>query len=74
VALMGVRRRYQRTPLGLGLACLVIDTVRRAGHARGLQAVELSWVLEDNLGVRRILEALGGAAYKRYRIYEKALG
>jgi hypothetical protein len=36
--------------------------------------VELSWVLEDNLGVRRILEALGGAAYKRYRIYEKALG
>jgi hypothetical protein len=73
VALMGVRRRYQRTPLGLGLACLVIDTVRRAGRARGLEEVELSWVLEDNLGVRRILEALGGVPYKRYRIYEKAL-
>ena len=74
VALMGVRKRYQRTPLGLGLACLVVDTVRRAGRARGLQEVELSWILEDNLGVRRLLEALGGDPYKRYRIYEKALG
>jgi hypothetical protein len=36
--------------------------------------VELSWILEDNLGVRRILEALGGTPYKRYRIYEKDLG
>ncbi|HEU4367986.1 MAG TPA: N-acetyltransferase [Methylomirabilota bacterium] len=73
VALMGVRKRYQRTPLGLGLACLVIDTVRRAGLAVGLEEVELSWILEDNLGVRRILEALGGDPYKRYRIYDKAL-
>ena len=48
--------------------------VRRAGRARGLQEVELSWILEDNLGVRRLLEALGGDPYKRYRIYEKALG
>jgi hypothetical protein len=73
VALMGVRRRYQRTALGLGLACLVIDTVRRAALARGLRDVELSWILEDNLGVRRIVEALGGDPYKRYRIYEKVL-
>ena len=74
VALMGVRRCYQRTALGLGLACLVIDAVCRAGRARGVEAVELSWILEDNLGVRRILEALGADPYKRYRIYEKALG
>ena len=74
VALMGVRKLYQRTALGLGLACLVIDAVRRAAQAQGLREVELSWILEDNLGVRRILEALGGTAYKRYRIYEKALG
>jgi len=73
VALMGVRKRYQRTGLGLGLACLVIDTARRAARARGLREVELSWILEDNLGVRRILEALGGDPYKRYRIYEKSL-
>jgi hypothetical protein len=73
VALMGVRKRYQRTAEGLGLACLVIDTARRAAFERGLQEVELSWILEDNHGVRRIIEALGGEPYKRYRIYEKAL-
>lgn len=73
VALMGVRKRYQRTPLGLGLSCLVIDAARRAGRVAGIEEVELSWVLEDNLGVRRILEALGGDPYKRYRIYEKEL-
>jgi hypothetical protein len=38
-----------------------------------MTAVELSWILEDNLGVRRILELLGGDPYKRYRIYEKDL-
>jgi hypothetical protein len=73
VALMGVRKRYQRTALGLGLACLVIDSVRRAGLARGVREVELSWILEDNLPVRRIIEGLGGTVYKRYRLYEKAL-
>jgi hypothetical protein len=73
VALMGVRKRYQRTPLGLGLAGLVIDTARRAARARGLEEVELSWILEDNLGVRRILDVLGADVYKRYRIYEKDL-
>jgi hypothetical protein len=73
VVLMGVRRCFQRTPVGLGLACLVIDTVIRAGRARGLREVELSWILEDNRGVRSILDALGGVPYKRYRIYEKAL-
>jgi hypothetical protein len=74
VALMGVRKRYQRTAQGLGLACLVIDTARQAAFERGLQDVELSWILEDNHGVRRIIETLGGEPYKRYRIYEKALG
>jgi hypothetical protein len=73
VALMGVRKRFQRTAQGLGLACLVIDTVRRAALARGLREVELSWILEDNVPMRRIIEGLGGEAYKRYRIYEKAL-
>jgi hypothetical protein len=73
VVLMGVRKEYQRTALGLGLAALVIHTVRQAGLARGMTAVELSWILEDNLGVRRILELLGGEPYKRYRIYEKDL-
>lgn len=73
VALMGVRRRCQRTALGLAAAVLMVDGVRAAGLAHGLRDVELSWVLEDNLGMRSLLTAIGSVPYKRYRIYEKSL-
>ena len=74
VALMGVRKRYQRTALGLAIAFSMIDAVRARGLARGVRDVELSWVLEDNHGVRSLLEAIGSVVYKRYRLYEKPLG
>jgi hypothetical protein len=38
-----------------------------------LKDVELSWILEDNQGMRAILDGIGGRVYKRYRVYEKAL-
>jgi len=72
VALMGVRKRFQQSPLGAALAFLLIDAVRGYGIRRGVQEVELSWILEDNLPMRDILTMLGGVPYKRYRIYEKA--
>ena len=73
VPLMGVRRSFHHTPLGPGLAFLVIDAVRHHLVARGVQQVELSWILEDNAGMRNIVEAIGGRDYKRYRVYEKDL-
>jgi hypothetical protein len=42
-------------------------------HARGVKNVEMGWILEDNDGMRNIIETIGGQAYKRYRVYEKAL-
>jgi hypothetical protein len=74
VALMGVRRRYQRSPLGGALAVLLIDAVRTAGLARGVRRGELSWVLEDNAGMLGVLAALGAVQSKRYRVYARALG
>ncbi len=74
VPIMGVRKRFQHSRLGPGLAFLVIDTVRTAIIRRGIQNVEMSWILEDNAGMRNIIETIGGVAYKRYRIYEKNLG
>jgi hypothetical protein len=71
--LMGVRRRYQRGPLGATLAFSVIHAVRRDLMARGVTRGELSWVLEDNKPVRRVIETMGGRLGKRYRVYEKAL-
>lgn len=73
VPLMGVRQKFQHTRLGPGLAFLVIDAVRAQLHRRGVKHVELSWILEDNDGMRSIIESIGGQAYKRYRVYEHQL-
>lgn len=71
--LMGVRREYHSSLLGAALAIGVVDCVRRGQMARGVEGAELSWILEDNVAMRRMIEALGGVAYKTYRIYERAL-
>lgn len=73
VPLMGVRQGFQHSRLGPTLAFMVIDAVRKALHARGVRDVEMGWILEDNDGMRNIIETIGGVAYKRYRIYQKEL-
>ncbi|GIW42605.1 MAG: DNA-binding protein [Candidatus Binatia bacterium] len=73
VPLMGVRRRYQRSALGMALVFLMIEAVREPLLSRGFQRVELSWILEDNLAMRHVLERIGARPYKRYRVYEKEL-
>ena len=71
VTLMGVRQEYQTSRLGMTLAYKVINAVRVALITKGVDEVEMSWILEDNKNMRHILESLGGVPYKRYRIYQK---
>jgi len=73
VALMGVRQKYQNTRFGPALAYMIINAVMEAGKARGLERVEMSWILDHNHGVRNIIESVGGQITKRYRMYEKEL-
>ena len=73
VPLMGVLQRFQHSRLGPTLAFMVIDAVRKALHVRGVRDVEMGWILEDNDGMRNIIETIGGEAYKRYRVYQKEL-
>ena len=73
VALMGVRQRYQNSRLGAALAVMVIEGCRAPAVRRGVLAAEMSWILDDNMGMRSILDALGAVPYKRYRIYGKEL-
>ena len=73
VALMGVRKRYQQSLLGTALSLSVIDAIKVPVVNRGMTEVEMSWILEENRSMCKIIEALGGVAYKRYRIYEKDL-
>tara|TARA_R110002073_G_scaffold266486_1_gene429750 strand:- start:1157 stop:2311 length:1155 start_codon:yes stop_codon:yes gene_type:complete len=73
IPLMGIRKRFQNTSLGLALACMVIDAPRQFALAHGMQEVEMSWILEDNNAMRSILDRIGSKQYKRYRIYGKTL-
>lgn len=73
IPLMGVRSEFQHSRLGPTLAFAVTDATRKALHARGVREVEMGWVLEENDGMRNIIETVGGEAYKRYRVYEKGL-
>lgn len=71
--LMGVRKQYQNTHLGMALAFTVCDTLRQRVLGTGIKGVEMSWVLENNKGMRNILDNIGSREYKRYRIYDKSM-
>lgn len=70
---MGVTKHYQFTRLGSALALTLIAAIQKPVMAKGIQAVEMSWILEDNAGMRTILENIGTELYKRYRLYQKSL-
>ena len=74
IPLMGVRKKFQNTPLGAALACMMIEAPREVGLSRGLREIEVSWILEDNKSMRGMIEKLAGVPeYKRYRIFGKTL-
>lgn len=73
VPLMGVKRSAAGSLRGQLLPFLLIDAVAQAARRLGYERYELSWVLEDNLSMRRICDAGGAKVYKTYRLYQKAL-
>lgn len=73
VPLMGVRQEHQFSRLGPTLALLLIEALKPPFVRHGLEALEMSWILESNTGMRTILEQIGTHQYKRYRVYEKQL-
>jgi len=73
VALMGIRKQYQHQLIGAALAFMVIDRARFQLIKKGVIDVEMSWILEDNLEMRKILERIGGRISKRYTLYSKEI-
>jgi GNAT superfamily N-acetyltransferase len=69
VLTLGVKEKYRSK--GLETAMLIEGL--KTGFEAGVRESEASWILEDNVMMCRMLEAIGGRVYKRYRIYEKAL-
>lgn len=71
VPLMGVRKRFQKKPLGAAMAMWMIDVSKQNVVDRGAYFGELGWILEDNDGMNSILLEIGCEVYKTYRVYEK---
>lgn len=67
VLTLGVKEKYRSK--GLESAMLVEGL--RVGMEAGVTESEASWILEDNIMMCRVLEAIGGRVYKRYQIYER---
>jgi hypothetical protein len=62
---------YKRKMVPLGLIYLGLQGGIKKG--KPYKRAELSWVYEDNMPSRKLIEASGSKIYKTYRIYEKAL-
>lgn len=73
VLMMGVRKKLQDSFLAGALAYALIERLAREGRRLNVERAELSWVLEDNMRMRRIIETGVGTPYRRYRLYRKAL-
>lgn len=74
IPLMGLVKEHQNTKRGLAALCRICEDVFNAGARQGFTHCELSWILEDNKGMKAICEQASAKVYKTYRMYEKALG
>lgn len=73
VPLMGVKKEYQFSRIGPIIALLLIEALREPFRRRNIDALEMSWILETNTGMRTILERIGAEPYKNYRLFEKKI-
>ncbi|MEM8951891.1 MAG: hypothetical protein AAGC99_21475 [Pseudomonadota bacterium] len=73
VPLMGIRQRHQGSMIGSALLPLLLKSLHKGLLAEGIGRVEMSWILDDNMPMRRVLEGLGAEAYRTYRLFEKPL-
>ncbi len=69
VLTLGVTEKYR----GKGLETAMLIEGLNTGFNNGVKESEASWILEDNVMMCRMLEAIGGRVYKRYRIYERTI-
>jgi ribosomal protein S18 acetylase RimI-like enzyme len=66
---LGVLPQYQ----GRGVDAMLYRALMERAAEKKLKYGEASWVLEDNMQMNRAAEMMNARAYKRYRIYEKAV-
>jgi len=73
VALLGLRKEFQATPLAPAVLSLLARETIELGERYRLEWLEFSWILETNKAMRALAELVAGPPSKTYRIYELAL-
>ena len=66
---MGVVPEFQKR----GIDTVFYLETYNVGVKRGYRWAEMSWILEDNTLMNRMLRLLGAKLYKKYRIYEMTI-
>jgi hypothetical protein len=72
--LLGVRTELRGKKRYAPLATAVMAELARRGLKRNYEWAELGWTLEDNRLINAAIRSMRGQIYKRYRIFEKAIG
>jgi GNAT superfamily N-acetyltransferase len=67
VITLGVKKQFQR----LGIDAFFYHATYKQLLEMNLFRVDMSWVLEDNQAIIGPIEKIGGAPYKRHRLYER---
>jgi len=66
---LGVKEKFRNR----GIEAVMLTEGFKAGAKAGFTHAEASWILEDNVMMRRLLETFGATVYKTYRLYERAV-
>ena len=67
VVTLGVKKEFRHR----GIEAVMLAECMKTSLRLGFREAEASWVLEDNVMMRRLLEPFGGKVYKTYRVYER---
>ena len=69
IAVFGVLKEYQN----MGIDGLLVYELYNRGVNLGMNGADFSWILEDNMKLRNMLEKWGAKHYKTHRIYSLKL-
>lgn len=69
ILLLGVLEEHRK----LGIEACLYGNIIKSYRRKGLKYAEASWTLEHNHLVNNAIIAIGGKAYKKYRLYEKPI-
>lgn len=69
VVTVAIKHEYQH----LGIGSILYPEIAHRAKLRGYKYTELSWVVDDNNQMNKIIKETGGVIYKQHRLYAKAI-